>query len=264
MEQLIELEYREIQENKVYEDIIKRVVRTCYEEEKMENANLTISIILTTPRIIKEINSEFRNIEKETDVLSFPMFEKEELDNLITKSNNIPEVLGDIVISVEKVKEQAEEYGHSFERELAYMVVHGFYHLMGYDHIEEQDKIIMRPKEEKILELKCMSETDRIHQYFSEYIKCIDTRDYETAYGYLYPEFKQNYFPDQASFETYINGYYPMFMGIQYEDIERQGAYYILNVLVYDAIEREQVEYKEQSFIIYELDFGEFVLSFQV
>ena len=152
MEQLIELEYREIEENKEYEEIIKRVVRTCYEEEKMENANLTISIILTTPRIIKEINSEFRNIEKETDVLSFPMFEKEELDNLITKSNNIPEVLGDIVISVEKVKEQAEEYGHSFERELSYMVVHGFYHLMGYDHIEEEDKLIMRPKEEKILE----------------------------------------------------------------------------------------------------------------
>lgn len=152
MEQLIELEYREIKENKEYEEIIKRVVRTCYEEEKMENANLTISIILTTPRIIKEINSEFRNIEKETDVLSFPMFEKEELDNLIANNNNIPEVLGDIVISVEKVKEQAEEYGHSFERELSYMVVHGFYHLMGYDHIEEEDKVIMRPKEEKILE----------------------------------------------------------------------------------------------------------------
>ena len=152
MEQLIELEYREIEENKEYEEIIKRVVRTCYEEEKMENANLTISIILTTPRIIKEINSEFRNIEKETDVLSFPMFEKDELDNLIANSNNIPEVLGDIVISVEKVKEQAEEYGHSFERELSYMVVHGFYHLMGYDHIEEEDKVIMRPKEEKILE----------------------------------------------------------------------------------------------------------------
>lgn len=152
MEQLIELEYREIEENKEYDEIIKRVVRTCYEEEKMENANLTISIILTTPRIIKEINSEFRNIEKETDVLSFPMFEKEELDNLIANNNNIPEVLGDIVISVEKVKEQAEEYGHSFERELSYMVVHGFYHLMGYDHIEEEDKVIMRPKEEKILQ----------------------------------------------------------------------------------------------------------------
>ena len=61
------------------------------------------------------------------------------------------DMLGDLVISVEKVKEQAEEYGHSFERELSYMLVHGFYHLMGYDHIKEEDKKEMRPKEEKIL-----------------------------------------------------------------------------------------------------------------
>ena len=61
-------------------------------------------------------------------------------------------MLGDIVISIEKVKEQAKEYGHSFERELSYMVVHGFYHLMGYDHIKEEDKNIMRQKEENVLE----------------------------------------------------------------------------------------------------------------
>ena len=60
--------------------------------------------------------------------------------------------IGDIVISIPKVYEQAEEYGHSFERELSYMVVHGFYHLMGYDHIQEEDKVIMRAKEEKVLE----------------------------------------------------------------------------------------------------------------
>ena len=81
------------------------------------------------------------------------MFEKEELDNIIKdkKKNIIKEVLGDIVISLEKVEEQAKEYGHSFERELSYMIVHGFYHIMGYDHIEEKDKEIMRPKEENIL-----------------------------------------------------------------------------------------------------------------
>ena len=60
-------------------------------------------------------------------------------------------MLGDIIISMERVKEQAEEYEHSFEREFSYMLVHGFYHLMGYDHIQEEDKKIMRPKEEKIL-----------------------------------------------------------------------------------------------------------------
>ena len=80
------------------------------------------------------------------------MFEKEELEEKI-KNNDFEhqDVLGDLIISIEKVKEQAEEYGHSFERELAYMLVHGFYHLMGYDHIQEEDKKIMRPKEEKIL-----------------------------------------------------------------------------------------------------------------
>ena len=81
------------------------------------------------------------------------MFEKEELEQKIASKDFLYEdVLGDIIISIEKVKEQAEEYGHSFERELSYMVVHGFYHLMGYDHIEEEDKKIMRPKEEKVLE----------------------------------------------------------------------------------------------------------------
>ena len=71
----------------------------------------------------------------------------------------IMDTLGDIVISIQQVKVQAVEYGHSFERELSYMLVHGFYHLMGYDHIEEKDKVIMRPKEEKILqELKITRE----------------------------------------------------------------------------------------------------------
>ena len=80
------------------------------------------------------------------------MYEKEELEEKIAKQHYEHEdVLGDIVISIEKVEEQAKEYGHGFERELSYMLVHGFYHLMGYDHIEEEDKKKMRPKEEKIL-----------------------------------------------------------------------------------------------------------------
>ena len=80
------------------------------------------------------------------------MFEKNEIDEKI-KNNDFEheDILGDIVISIEKVKGQAIEYGHSFEREFAYMLVHGFYHLMGYDHIKEEDKAVMRPKEEKVL-----------------------------------------------------------------------------------------------------------------
>ncbi len=82
------------------------------------------------------------------------MFEQEEIKEIISCSEQylVEDVLGDIVISVKKVEEQAIEYGHSFERELSYMLVHGFYHLMGYDHIKEEDKQRMRPKEEKILQ----------------------------------------------------------------------------------------------------------------
>ena len=81
------------------------------------------------------------------------MFQKEEIEKIIQSEENIVnDILGDIIISVPKVYEQATEYGHSFEREFAYMLVHGFYHLMGYDHIEEKDKIIMRQKEEKVLQ----------------------------------------------------------------------------------------------------------------
>ena len=81
------------------------------------------------------------------------MFEKNEIDEMIKNQNNIVhDVLGDIIVSVARVKEQAIEYGHSFERELAYMIVHGFYHLMGYDHMTDDEKTVMRAKEENVLE----------------------------------------------------------------------------------------------------------------
>ena len=104
-------------------------------------------------RYLPILNKQYRNVDRPTDVLSFPMFEKEEIEKIVKDKikNKIPEVLGDIVISISKVEEQAKEYGHSFERELSYMVVHGFYHIMGYDHIKEEDKLIMRPKEEAVL-----------------------------------------------------------------------------------------------------------------
>ena len=149
---MYELEYLDIEENKKYEETIKKVLEQCYKQEKLENSKLYVSITLTNPENIHKINKEYRNVDRETDVLSFPMFEKNEIDQKI-KNNNFEheDVLGDIVISIEKVKGQAIEYGHSFEREFAYMLVHGFYHLMGYDHIEEKDKKIMREKEEIIL-----------------------------------------------------------------------------------------------------------------
>lgn len=153
---MFEIIYKEIEEKDIYQQAIEKVLKQCFKEEKIEGLNIYITITLTNSETIKEINREYRNIDKATDVLSFPMFEKDELEKKI-KDNFFghEEVLGDIIISIPKVEEQAEEYGHSFERELSYMVVHGFYHLMGYDHINEEDKKKMRPKEEKILnELK--------------------------------------------------------------------------------------------------------------
>ena len=149
---MYQLEYLELEEKKEYEKTIKKVIEQCFKEENMEDSKLYISITLTTPEHIHEINKQYRNVDRATDVLSFPIFEKEEIDEKIRNHDfEREDVLGDIVISIEKVEEQAKEYGHSFEREFAYMLVHGFYHLMGYDHIQEEDKVIMRVKEEKVL-----------------------------------------------------------------------------------------------------------------
>lgn len=153
MQELLELYFDGVNETLKYKESILKVIEECFKEEKLEDLNLSICITLTTPENIRKLNKEYRNVDKETDVLSFPMFEKNEIDRIVKNKEKqlAKETIGDIVISIKKVEEQAKEYGHSFERELSYMLVHGFYHLMGYDHIEEEDKKIMRPKEEKIL-----------------------------------------------------------------------------------------------------------------
>ena len=151
MEKVAEKEYLELESNEEYEKIINKVIEECFKIEDLQDSKLYISITLTNPENIKKLNKQYRNIDKETDVLSFPMFEKEEIENLRKNGNDIEEALGDIVISLQKVEEQAQEYGHSFERELSYMLIHGFYHLMGYDHMNDNDKVQMREKEEGVL-----------------------------------------------------------------------------------------------------------------
>ena len=149
---MYEILYQGIEPKKEYDEIVKKVLTQCFEEERLNQSKLCITITLTTPQNIQKINKAYRGIDKATDVLSFPIFERDELAQKISQNEFIQEdILGDIIISIEKIEGQAEEYQHSFERELSYMLVHGFYHLMGYDHIEEVDKIEMRPKEEKIL-----------------------------------------------------------------------------------------------------------------
>ena len=150
---MYEINYVEIIPNIQYEQVISKVLDECFKVEGLIDSKFIVSITLTNPENIQKLNKQYRNIDKPTDVLSFPMFEKSEIDDIIlNKRFDNEDVLGDMVISIPKVEEQAKEYGHSFERELSYMVVHSFYHLMGYDHIKEEDKAVMRPKEEFVLE----------------------------------------------------------------------------------------------------------------
>ena len=151
MDKFSEVNFLEIDENTEYIELIEKVLGQAFDSEGINNLNLYINVILTNPENIRKANKEYRNIDKETDVLSFPMFEKEEIGQMLKKGNSTQDILGDIIISIQRVEQQAKEYGHSFERELAYMLIHGFYHLMGYDHMTEEEKDEMRKKEESIL-----------------------------------------------------------------------------------------------------------------
>ena len=152
MKKVVEIEYDQMEEQKENEQTVKKVLQKCFATEELTNTKLYVNVIFTNLAGIQEINRTYRNLDKPTDVLSFPMFEPAEIEVLKQGENPVEEVLGDIIIATEKVEEQAKEYGHSFQRELAYLLAHGFYHLMGYDHIKEEDKKKMRPKEEYILE----------------------------------------------------------------------------------------------------------------
>jgi probable rRNA maturation factor len=143
------------------EELLNNVVSFTLKEECVE-VEFEVSVILIDNEEIKRINSEFRNINRETDVLSFPMLEypagkvfKEVYKVEQYNESNLDEghlILGDMALSLEKVMEQSKEYGHSFNRELAYLTVHSMLHLLGYDHMEEGEKNVMRSREEYILE----------------------------------------------------------------------------------------------------------------
>lgn len=148
MRKVVDIEFLNILETEDYNGLIDMVLGECFKEENLLDSKLYISVILTNPDEIQKMNKEYRKIDKTTDVLSFPMYERDEIPHL---NKEIEEPIGDIVISVERVRKQAKEYEHSFERELSYMLVHGFYHIMGYDHMEEMEKKEMRAKEDVIL-----------------------------------------------------------------------------------------------------------------
>jgi len=107
-----------------------------------------VSLMLVDDQRIHALNLEYRGVDRPTDVLSFALQDEMEEEPEIDEEDDM---LGDIVISVERARDQAEEYGHSFEREIVYLAVHGTLHLLGFDHEEEQDKQEMRSKEEEIM-----------------------------------------------------------------------------------------------------------------
>lgn len=137
---------------------IKETVRACVEYAlKFEECDFDAEVSLTfvDDEEIRSINKEMRDIDKATDVLSFPMLEFDENGDIIDCEYDMDGeylLLGDIVISVERARKQAEEYGHSFKREIAFLTVHSMLHLLGYDHVNSsEEEAVMFKKQEEIL-----------------------------------------------------------------------------------------------------------------
>ena len=126
---------------------LKTVRKYLKKSLKLENIkNSSFNVIIVDNKTIKELNKNYRKIDKETDVISFAL--EDEKDE---KFNSKKRVLGDIYISIEKAKDQALEYNHSLDRELAFLSVHGLLHLLGYDHMNKEDEKEMFEKQELIL-----------------------------------------------------------------------------------------------------------------
>ena len=142
-----------------YEDYIYRVIEKSMDYEACPY-EAEINVLITDNEQIQQINAENRGIDAPTDVLSFPMIDYEtpaDFDALedmweVFHPETGELLLGDIVLSIDKIKSQAEEYGHSIERELSFLVAHSMLHLFGYDHMEEDERAVMEQKQREILE----------------------------------------------------------------------------------------------------------------
>ena len=131
--------------NLVNEEEMKKYIKEALESEFESDRPVYLSLLFTGNDEIQVINKQYRGKDQPTDVISFAYHETEDFDI------GPYDTLGDIVISMERVEEQAAEYNHSLKRELYYVLTHGLLHLLGYDHIEEDDKKEMRTSEEEIL-----------------------------------------------------------------------------------------------------------------
>lgn len=135
--------------------LIERTIELCMKSENLEKA-YEISVLIVDDVEIRAINKEHRDIDRATDVLSFPMVEFSNGELISDEGDydmDLEELmLGDIIISAETARRQAEEYGHSFEREIAFLTAHSCFHLLGYDHMVEEEEKIMIGKQERILQ----------------------------------------------------------------------------------------------------------------
>lgn len=115
--------------------------------------NISANITVVGKEKIREMNKEFRSVDKVTDVLSFPLLYNEELQSQLMQDESVLTDIGDIVICKSKALMQAKEYGHSYKREFCFLALHGFLHILGYDHIEKKDELVMFPLQDKILKI---------------------------------------------------------------------------------------------------------------
>ena len=125
-------------------ETVKDVLNYAIKKERLEN--VIFNVILVDNNYIHELNKNYRNIDRETDVITFAL--EDEKDMVAPDGER---VLGDIYISIDKARSQAEEYGHSLLRELSFLAIHGFYHLLGYDHMTEEEEKVMFAKQEEVL-----------------------------------------------------------------------------------------------------------------
>ena len=126
-------------------ETVEKVLYSAIEKEKLEN--VSFNLIIVDNDYIHELNKTYRNIDRETDVITFAL---EDEDTLVMPSDE--RILGDIYISIDRARSQAEDFGHSLLRELSFLAIHGFYHLLGYDHMTEEDEKVMFKKQEEVLD----------------------------------------------------------------------------------------------------------------
>lgn len=153
---IIEDEQDKLQFTDELSEIVQTAVATTLETVGAdEDTDFEVSILITDNEGIQEINKEYREIDAPTDVLSFPILEFDENGVMLEDSGDYDGdmlLLGDIVISLERAQAQAEEYGHTLEREVGFLAVHSTLHLLGFDHMEEPYTSVMRSREKEILD----------------------------------------------------------------------------------------------------------------